>query len=216
MAEFVVNIVLIVAVLVLLTALLSGAIRRRRRDRRQHAEERRLILQAFLGAAAEPTKAAPEPPGDATRVLSAGVPHQLDAASVKRLLDLLEDRRAARRGLLTGLVSGPRSVWAAGARAGLHVGRRTMGQRAEATEQAGRELVRAAAGELLDIHAHDPSAAHLEYRRYAAALGDPALAELYVRSAAYGTYAEHDRVRQVVEQIISGPQLPDRTSLARN
>ena len=79
-----------------------------------------------------------------------------------------------------------------------------MGQRADATEQASAQLVRAAAGELLDIHAHDPSAAHLEYRRYAAALGDPALAELYVRSAAYGTDAEHDQVRQVVEQIVAG------------
>src|SRR4051812_42193487 len=102
MAEFVVNIVLILTVLVLLTAALIGALRRRRRDRRLHAEERRLILQAFLGAAAEPATAAPEPPGDATRVAGAAVPHQLDAASVERLLDLLEDRRPARRGLLTG------------------------------------------------------------------------------------------------------------------
>jgi hypothetical protein len=216
MAEFVVNIVLILTLLVLLTAALIGALGRRRRERRQHAEERRLILQAFLAAAAEPTKAAPEPPGDATRMASAAVPHQLDAASVARLLDLLEDRRPARRGALTGLVSGPRGVWAAGARAGQHVVRRTLGQRADATEQAGPQLVRAAARELLDIHAHDPSAAHLEYRRYAAALGDPALAELYVRSAAYGTYAEHDHVRQVVEQIVSGPQLANRPSVKSN
>jgi hypothetical protein len=85
-----------------------------------------------------------------------------------------------------------------------------MGQRADATEQAGPQLVRAAAAELLDIHAHDPSVAHLEFRRYAAALGDPALAELYVCSAAYGAYAEHEQVRQVVEQIVSGPQLANR------
>ena len=179
MAELVVNIVLILAVLVLLTASLIGASRRRRQDRRRHAEERRLVLQAFLGAAAAaPTEAAARPPSGPTRAVSVAGSPQLDAASVATLLDLLEDRRPARRGLITGLISGPRGVWAAGARAGQHVARRTMGQRADPIEQAGPELYRAAARELLDIHAHDPYDARLEYRRYANALGDRALAEL--------------------------------------
>ena len=204
MAELVVNLVLILAVLVLLTASLIGATRRRRHDRRQHAEERRLILQAFLGAAAKPSEAAPQPPSEATRAGSAAAPHQLDAASVATLLELLEDRRPARRGLFTGLVSGPRGVWAAGARAGQQVGRRTMTQRADGAAQAGPQLYRAAAGEILDIHTHDPSEARLEYRRYADALGDAALAELYVRSAAHDAYTEHHHARQVVEQIIGG------------
>ncbi len=204
MAELVVNIVLILAVLMRLTASLIGATRRRRQDRRRHAEERRLVLQAFLGAAAAaPTEAAARPPSDPTRAVSTAGSHQVDAAFVATLLDLLEDRRQARRGLITGLISGPRGVWAAGARAGQHVARRTMGQHADPIG-AGPELYRAAARELLDIHAHDPYGASLEYHRYADALGDPALAELYVRSAAYGSYAEHRQARQVVEQIVGG------------
>jgi hypothetical protein len=71
------------------------------------------------------------------------------------------------------------------------------------------ELYRDAASELVDIHAHDPADAHTEYTRYAAAVGDPALAELYVRSAAYATYAEHDRVRQVLQDIIGGTRPPE-------
>jgi hypothetical protein len=210
MTELVVNIVLILAVLVLLTASLIGAIRRRRQDRRQHAEERRLIVQAFLGAAAKPTEAVPEPPSEATRAVSAIAPPQhLDADSVATLLDLLEDRRPARRGLFTGLVNGPRSVWAAGARAGQHIGGRTMGRRADGIDETtGPQLYRAAAREILDVHAHDPRDAQLEYRRYTDAVGDPALAELYVRSAAHATYGEPDKARLVVEQITSADSSP--------
>jgi hypothetical protein len=86
-----------------------------------------------------------------------------------------------------------------------------MTQRADDKEQAGAQLYRAAAGEILDIHSHDPSDDRLEYRRYADALGDPALAELYVRSAAYGTYAEHHQARQVSGEIIGRPQLANRS-----
>ena len=138
MAALVVNIVLILAVLVLAAAWLVGAARGRRQGRRQHAEERKLIVQAFL-----------------------------DAASVATLLDLLEERRAPRR---AGLVNGPRGVWAAGARAGQQVGRRTLRERGTpASDDAttGPELYRAAAAELVDIHAHDPHDAQREYRRYA-------------------------------------------------
>lgn len=205
MAEFVMNIVLILAVLVLLVALLIGATRRRHRERRQRADERRLILCALLGTAAGPTEAAPESPQATGEVVSVTASQPLDAASIAGLLDLIEDRRPTRRGLFAGLVDGSRGVWNAGARAGQHVGHRSMGQRAEGIQEAGPRLYRAAAREVLDIHAHDPVAALLEYRRYADALGDPALAELYVRAAAHATYDDTDQVRLAVEQITGAP-----------
>jgi hypothetical protein len=208
MVELVVNLVLILAALVLLSASLMGTARRRRQDRRQHAEERRLILHAFLGAAAEPTEAVVQPPGQSAQVVRATAPQHLDPASVASLLDLLEDRRPAPRGLFAGLVSGPRGVWAAGARAGQHLGRRTMGQRGDGIENTDPQLYRAAAREILDVHAHDPRDAHVEYLRYADAVGDRALAELYVRSAAHTTYGEPDRARLVVEQITSADSSP--------
>jgi len=222
MAEFVVNIALIAAVLVLLGIWAVSAGRRRRADRREHAAERRLILAAFTGAAAP--DALPEPGNEdapvhvrptrrPTRTSPPALAQQpLDAASVAALLDLLEDRRPARHGMIAGLFTSPRSVWSAGTRAGQTVGQRSMGdprQRAADPDGTGSELYRDAASELVDIHAHDPSDAHDEYTRYAAALGDPALAELYVRSAAYATYAEHDQVRQVLDDIIGGVQPPE-------
>jgi hypothetical protein len=224
MAEFVVNVALIAAVLVLLVIWAVTAGRRRRTDRREHAAERRLILAAFTGAAPQADIAAsedeiqePAPPQPARSVARTNpiVPRAtaqpLDATSVAALLDLLEDRRPARRGMIAGLVTSPRSVWSAGTRAGQTVGQRSMGEpqhhRAQRRE-SDSELYRDAASELVDIHAHDPADAHTEFTRYAAAVGDPALAELYVRSAAYATYAEHDRVRQVLQDIIGGTRPP--------
>jgi hypothetical protein len=203
MAAFVVNIVLILAVLVLVMAWLIGSARRRRDDRRQHAEERRLIMQAFL-LAATTTEAAPEtsePPAPATPTVASPIQH-LDAASVAVLLDLLEDRRSPRRRPFAGLITGPRGVWTAGTRAGEHVASRTRGERVRiGAERVEPGLYRAAAREILDIHAHNPREAHLKYRRYADALGDPALAELHLRSAAHATCGASDAVRLVVEQI---------------
>jgi hypothetical protein len=212
MAALVVNVVLILAVLVLAAALLIGAARRRRQGRHQNAEERRLILQAFLGAAASTSTTAPQPlqPAEPAAAPKTGAVQRLDAESVAALLDLLEEGRPVRRGLFTGQVNGPRAAWAAGARSGRQVGRRTMGERAEpgTDDAAGPGLYRAAAAELVDIHAHDQYDAQLEYRRYAVALGDPALAELYLRSAAYATYPEHQQVRRVLEQITGTAQTP--------
>ena len=208
MAALVVTIVLILAVLVLVVTWAVGGTRRRRQDRRQHAEERKLILQAFLGAASAAPAATPETTAAAATTATASGQH-LDAASTAALLDLLEDRRPARHGLFAGLVNGPRTIWTAAARAGQSVGRRTTGQRADGIEEAGPELYREAAAELVDIHAHDPRDAHRQYRRYADAVGDPALAALYVRSTAYSTYAEHYQVRQVVEQITGTAQPPE-------
>ena len=207
MAALVVNIVLILAVLVVVVTWAVGGTRRRRQDRRQHAEVRKLILQAFLGAASAAPAATPETTAPAATAATASGQH-LDAASTAALLDLLEDRRPARHGLFTGLVNGPRAIWTAAAQAGQSVGRRTTGE-TPAVEEVGPELYRAAAAELVDIHAHDPRDAHLQYRRYADAVGTPALAALYVRSTAYSTYAEHDQVRQVVEQITGTAQPPE-------
>lgn len=228
MAEFVVNIALIAAVLVLLGIWAVSAHRRRSTDRREHAAERRLILAAFTRAAAPSPapSAGPEPTDDEDEVAPATVrpgrrgartsatpapvtQQPLDAASVAALLDLLEDRRPARHGIVAGLFTSPCSVWSAGTRAGQTVGQRSMGDPRQRTGDTGTELYRDAASELVDIHAHDPSDAHTEYSRYAAALGDPALAELYVRSAAYATYADHDQVRQVLDDIIDGVQPPE-------
>lgn len=226
MAEFIVNVALIAAVLVLLVIWLVTATRRRRTDRREHAAERRLILAAFTGAAASPAEiapadgepgeqATPRPARRAARTNPVAPPvtaQPLDAASVAALLDLLDDRRPARRGMIAGLVTSPRSVWSAGTRAGQSVGQRSMAEPQHHSTGGGEtnsELYRDAASELVDIHAHDPGDAHAEYTRYAAAVGDAALAELYVRSAAYATYAEHDQVRQVLDDITGGGQPPE-------
>ena len=229
MAEFVVNIALIAAVLVLLGIWAVSSARRRRADRREHAAERRLILAAFTGAAApaagpsfdddqeedEDAPATVRPARRATRTSPPRAPlaqQPLDATSVAALLDLLEDRRPARRGMIAGLFTSPRSVWSAGTRAGQSVGQRSMADPHHRSDTpsaaAGGELYREAASELVDIHAHDPGDAHAEYTRYADAIGDPALAELYVRSAAYATYADHDQVRQVLGEILDGVQPP--------
>jgi len=133
MAELAVNLILIAAVLVLVVTWAASGTRRRRQDRREHAEERRLILHAALGAAATPPgSTAPASGGGETVPVAARDGQQLDAASVAALLDLLEKRSPARRGLFADLVGGPSSIWAAGARAGQHVGRRTMGDRGRA------------------------------------------------------------------------------------
>jgi hypothetical protein len=127
MAEFVVNVMLIGALLLLLIIWAVSAGRRRRHSRREHAEERRLILSAFTGAGATSTALSTvEVEGPVT---SPAAPAQLlDAVSVAALLDLLEDRRPARRGLVAGLFTSPRSVWSAGTRAGQHIGRYTIGE----------------------------------------------------------------------------------------
>lgn len=204
MAEFIVNITLIAAVLILL-GIWAVSASRRRADRREHAAERRLILAAFTGAAAPATlpeaaaeegEIAPATVRPARRAARTSPPpaplaqQPIDATSVAALIDLLENRWPARHGMIAGLFTSPRSVWSAGTRAGQTVGQRSMGdprQRAAADRDTGSGLYRDAANELVDIHAHDPADAHTEYTRYAAALGDPALAELYVRSAAYAT-----------------------------
>lgn len=220
MAEFLVNVALIAALLVLLIIWAVTAGRRRRADRREHAAERRLILAAFTAAAPQAEIAAtedetdePAPPRPARRATTNPAAQQpLDAASVTALLNLLEDRHPARRGMIAGLLTSPRSVWSAGTRAGQRVGQPSMPRpqhhKAPRGERAA-ELYRAAASELVDIHAHDPGDAHAEYTRYAAAVGDPALAELYVRSAAYATYPEHDQVHPVLQDIIGDPRPPD-------
>ena len=139
---------------------------------------------------------------------------QLHATSAAALLDLLEDRRPARRGAIARLFTSPRSVWSAGARAGQSIGRYTIGDRDQPAQPAGAELYREAAGELVDIYAHCPEDARHQYGSYAAAVGDPALAELYVRSATYTTYADHGEVAQVVDEITHrthGPEVSDET-----
>jgi hypothetical protein len=208
MAALIVNLVLIVAVLVLIGVWAFTGARRRRQDRHRQTLERTLILQAFTGAApasaATPAAAPGRDPGTST-VPAAG-PRQLDPASVAALLDLLEGRRPQRRGLLASLVTSPRSIWSAGENAGQQIGRRAMG---EELGGDGAQLHRAAAAELVDIHAHDPDDAQREYARYAAALGDPALAELYVRAAAYNAYTGHDQVRQIIEAITGSTPLPE-------
>ena len=245
MAEFVVNVTLIVALFVLLVVWAVSASRRRRRDRREHARERRLILGAFTAAAGgapsdehnddedlEDDHAALDPrtqaerPDRRTRSQQASRPpartssrrpastaaQQLDPASIVALLDLLEDRKPVRRGTFASLFTSPGSVWSAGARAGQSVARNTMGDpgRGErSADTAGAQLYREAAGELVDIYAHDPADARAQYAHYAAAIGDPAMAELYVRSAAYATYADHDEVAQVVEDITHGTHGPE-------
>ena len=246
MAEFIVNVTLIVALFVLLVVWTVSASRRRRRDRREHSQERRLILGAFTAAAGgatsdgydeedecledvhaeldprtqaeRPTRRsrsqpASRPPArtSARRPASAAA-QQLDPASIVALLDLLEDRKPARRGAFASLFTSPGSVWSAGARAGQSVARNTMGDPGrgeQSDETAGAQLYREAAGELVDNYAHDPADARVQYANYAAAIGDPAMAELYVRSAAYATYAGHDEVAQLVEDITGGEHGPD-------
>lgn len=223
MAEFVVNLILIGALLLLLVTWAVSAGRRRRSARREHAAERRLILSAFTGAAspALPSLQDDEPvtvPVRRSRQANTATPAQpIDAASVAVLLDLLEDRRPARRGgMLAGLFTSPRSVWSAGTRAGQNIARQTMGEQDATAAAAGSELFREAATELVDIHAHNPADAREQYTRYAGALPDPALAELYVRSAAYATYADHDHVIQVVTAITGAPRPPRVSDDAAN
>ncbi|WAX58542.1 hypothetical protein M6B22_07195 [Jatrophihabitans cynanchi] len=223
MAKFVVNIVLLAAVLLLLIVWGIAAARRRRQARREHREDRRLLLAAISGAAPATALDEDDPlddedddvPGErqsraratrrgpAGRTGSAAV-QQLDAESLAALLDLLEDRRPARRGLVAGLFTSPRSVWSAGTRAGQKVARRTIGQPGGAEQPSGESaLYRDAAAELVDIHANDPADARRKYAHFAAAVADPTLAALYVRSAAYASYADQDEVRAVVTEITS-------------
>ena len=233
MAELIVNIALVAAVLVLLGTWAVSTRRRRHAERREHAAERRLILAAFTAAAprAAAPSAPPEPDQDtddhdphvvpaagrrgsraanARQSTASHIQQPLDAASVAALLDLLEDRRPARRGMIAGLVTSPRSVWSAGSRAGQTLARRGAGEPSpHAADTAATGLYRDAASELVDIHAHDPADAHTEYTRYAAAVGDPDLAELYVRSAAYTTHGDHDQVRRVLDDIVNGGQPPE-------
>jgi hypothetical protein len=245
MADFVVNVTLIVALFVLLVVWAVSASRRRRRDRREHAQERRLILDAFTAAAGGAPADEYDEDGDleyvhaeldsrsqaerparrsrsqqasrpsartSARRLSGAAAQQLDPASIVALLDLIEDRKPARRGAFASLFTSPGSVWSAGVRAGQSVARNTMGDpgagdQIDATADA--QLYREAAGELVDIYAHDPADARAQYAKYAAAIGDPAMAELYVRSAVYATYADHDEVAQLVEDITGGEHGPD-------
>jgi len=135
MAEFVVNVVLLVAVLVLLIAWAVNAGRRRRRERREHAAQRSLILAAVAAAPVVPAVLSEDGEPTHTDVVGSSspavptAPGQADDASVAALLDLLEDRHPVHRGLLANLVTSPRSVWSAGARAGQSVGRRTVRDR---------------------------------------------------------------------------------------
>lgn len=66
MTELVVNLTLLLAVLVVAVTLVVGTGRCRRADRRRQNEERSLILQAFVGAAAQP--ATPQAPPVVTTV----------------------------------------------------------------------------------------------------------------------------------------------------
>ena len=213
MTALIVNLVLILAVLVLLLIWAISAGRRRRHESHRHAEERRLILQAFTTGAAQPSgppaTASPAPPSSTAGPPSTPAPAPpLDAESIGALLDLLDDRREPRRGLLSSLVTSPRSVWTAGTNAGRQVGRRTMGETRPAHEHGG-DLYRDAALELVDIHSTEPRAAQREYQAYAAALGDPAIAQLYLRSAAYSAHPDANDARQVVEEITGHSQLEE-------
>ena len=210
MTELIVNLTLLLAVLVVAVTLVVGTGRRRRADRRRQNEERSLILQAFVGAAAQPaTPQAPpavalvEAPATPTVAAADGQRPPLDIESVAALLDLLEGRRPARRGLLTGLLNSPRTIWSAGETAGRQAGQRTMaGTRPGDEGDVGAEPYRDAATELVEIHGHHPGDARQQYQRYAAALGDAALAELYVRSGAYNAYPDDPaRVADTVQEI---------------
>jgi hypothetical protein len=222
MAEFVVNLVLFAAILVLLLAWGLSSARRRRRARHEHREDRRAVLAALTGTLgpcaedrhpdhAELDLAAADrgrPPLRAGEV-GAGVA-QLDQASLAALLDLLEERRRPRHGLISGLIASPRSVWSAGTRAGQTLAQRSTGATADQPrEAADGALYREAAAELVDIHAHDPADASRQYAHYAAAVGDPRLAELYLRAAAYASNRDHVDVRAVLDQITGATTQPD-------
>jgi hypothetical protein len=73
----------------------------------------------------------------------------------------------------------------------------------DGTEQRSGDsaLYREAAAELVDIHAQNPADARREYAHFVAALGKPTLAQLYLRSAAYASYGDHDEVHGVVAEI---------------
>lgn len=207
MTALVVNLVLVFAVLALLLIWAISASRRRRHERRQHAAERRLILQAFTGAAQPPSSPPPAAPLDADSPPATGTAPALDAASIAALLDLLDDRREPRRGLLGSLITSPRTVWAAGSTAGQQLGRRTMGE--TRTSSQASDLYREAAAELVELHVTDPGAAQREYQAYAEALGDPAIAQLYLRSAAITTYTDPGDAHQIVEAITGAQRLKE-------
>jgi transcriptional regulator of met regulon len=219
MADFVVNVTLIVALFVLLVVWAVSASRRRRRDRREHAQERRLILGAFTAAAEgvplrqedlDDTRDSQPPRTTKTAAGQSGtIPAQhLDPASIVALLDLLEDRKPPRRGMIASLFTSPGSVWSAGMRAGQSLARNTTGNERcrhdDVDDGTGSQLYREAARELVEIYAHDPSDARAEYLNYAAAVGDLAMAELHIRAAAYATYAGHDEVAQLIDDITQG------------
>ncbi len=226
MAKFVVNVTLIAALLVLLVGWAVTATRRRRHARGEHAQQRQLILSAFTAAAGATPAVVDDldnddlddtpPTGQPSRAAHSAsvVPaptRPLDAESIAALLDVLEDRRPIRRGAITGLFTSPRSVWSAGTRAGQSIPRHATGK-PDRAEHVGAELYREAAGELVDIYAHNPDDARNQYASYAAAVGDPALAEIYVRSAAYATYADHSDVAQVVDEITRRATHPPEVS----
>lgn len=208
MTELIVNLALLLAVVVVIVTLTAGGIRRRRVDQRRQNDERSLILQAFVGAAAQPpvpsTSHPTAQPDVLTALQPAGQRPPLDVESVAALLNLLEGRQPARRGFVTSLTSSPRSIWSAGETAGRQAGQRTMaGLRPAPANDIGVELYREAATELVEIHGHDPRDASEQYQRYATAIGDPSLAELYVRSATHHAHPDNpSHVATVVDEII--------------
>jgi hypothetical protein len=131
--ELIFNLALLLFVFVIVVTVTVGSLHRRRADRRRQDDERSLILQAFVGAATRPTTPStphPTAPSDvppaAAVPTAAGQRHQLDVESVAALLDLLEGRQPARRGLVSGLIASPRTIWSAGETAGRQAGQRTM------------------------------------------------------------------------------------------
>ena len=208
MTELIVNLALLLAVLVVVVTLAIGGLRRRRTERLRQNDERSLILQAFIAAAPppfapSPAAAQPDVTPPAAVPNPVGQPSQLDVQSVAALLDLLEGRPPTRRGLARSVISSPRSIWSAGETAGRQAGQRTMaGSRPGPADNAAGELYRDAATELVEIFGYDPRDAHEQFQRYAAAIGDPGLAELYVRSAAYSAHPDNpSTVSAVVHEI---------------
>lgn len=210
MTELIFNLALLLAFFVVVVTVTVGSLRRRRADRRRQDDERSLILQAFVGAATQPTTpSTPHLTAQSDVPPAAAVPtparqrHQLDVESVAALLDLLEGRQPARRGLVSGLISSPRTIWSAGETAGRQAGQRTMaGIRSRPADDISVQLYREAAAELVQIYSQNPRDAHEQYQRYAAVLGDPVLAELYVRSAAYAVHPYNpSHLATVVDEI---------------
>jgi len=121
MAEFVVNVALLLAVLVgVITIVVSGV--RNRRDARDRAlAERSLVLQAIL---AQPPD--PRPFSDPTAdpgASHAGSRDEVNDELVLELLKRLHDR-GSRRGVLVGPLGSPISAWHAGERAARSLGQR--------------------------------------------------------------------------------------------